>query len=151
LNLTYYTDADGDGQGSGNAQILCAVPTSGYATAGGDCNDANAAINSTATEVCGNAIDENCDGVDGTLSLADISNFNASIYPNPSNGTFVVRFNTTVNDGILDLTDINGKRVLSKQITSLLYEINDLTLKKGIYFLTITSSIGITSQRVIIN
>jgi hypothetical protein len=67
------------------------------------------------------------------------------------NVTFVVRFNTTVNDGILDLTDINGKRVLSKQITSLLYEINDLTLKKGIYFLTITSSIGITSQRVIIN
>ncbi|MEN9948124.1 MAG: hypothetical protein RL106_947 [Bacteroidota bacterium] len=66
LNLTYYTDADGDGQGSGNAQILCAVPTSGFATTGGDCNDSNAAINSTATEVCGNAIDENCDGIAAT-------------------------------------------------------------------------------------
>ncbi len=66
LNLTYYTDADGDGQGSGNAQILCSVPTSGYATAGGDCNDANAAINSNATEVCGNATDENCDGIAAT-------------------------------------------------------------------------------------
>lgn len=66
LNLTYYADADGDGQGSGNAQVLCTVPTSGYATSGGDCNDANSAINSNATEVCGNATDENCDGIAAT-------------------------------------------------------------------------------------
>ena len=83
--------------------------------------------------------------------MADISNFNASIYPNPSNGTFVVLFNTTVNDGILNLTDINGKFMLSMEITGSSYEINDITLKKGIYFLTITSSIGMTTQRVIIN
>ncbi len=66
LNLTYYVDADGDGQGAGNAQILCAIPTSGYATTGGDCNDASASINSSASEVCGNAIDENCDGIAAT-------------------------------------------------------------------------------------
>jgi hypothetical protein len=66
LNLTYYVDADGDGQGAGSSVILCAVPNSGYATSGGDCNDNNASINATATEVCGNAIDENCDGIAAT-------------------------------------------------------------------------------------
>ncbi|MEN9332971.1 MAG: hypothetical protein RLY35_151, partial [Bacteroidota bacterium] len=63
LNLTYYVDADGDGQGAGNAQVLCSVPTSGYALNNSDCNDNSAAINTSATEVCGNATDENCDGI----------------------------------------------------------------------------------------
>jgi hypothetical protein len=63
LNLTYYVDADGDGQGAGNAQVLCAVPTSGYSLNNTDCNDNSAAINTSATEVCGNATDENCDGI----------------------------------------------------------------------------------------
>ncbi len=63
LNLTYYVDADGDGQGAGSALVLCAVPTSGYALNNTDCNDNSASINTSSTEVCGNAIDENCDGV----------------------------------------------------------------------------------------
>ncbi len=63
LNLTYYVDADGDGQGAGNAVVLCAVPSTGYSLTATDCNDNNAAINTNATEVCGNAADENCDGI----------------------------------------------------------------------------------------
>ncbi len=63
LNLTYYVDADGDGQGAGNAQVLCAVPTSGYSLNNSDCNDNSASINTNASEVCGNAADENCDGI----------------------------------------------------------------------------------------
>ncbi len=65
LNLTYYVDADGDGEGAGNAVTLCAVPTSGYSLNGNDCNDNSAAVNTSATEVCGNATDENCDGIVG--------------------------------------------------------------------------------------
>ena len=81
----------------------------------------------------------------------DILNFEPDIIPNPSNGAFIIRFNTSVNDGILNLTDINGELILSKQITGLSYEINDITLKKGIYFLSIKSSIASTNKRVIIN
>ncbi|MBM3429255.1 MAG: hypothetical protein FJX95_10785, partial [Bacteroidetes bacterium] len=64
LNLTYYVDADGDGYGAGAAQVLCAVPTSGYSTNNTDCNDGNATIKPTATEICGNGIDEDCSGSD---------------------------------------------------------------------------------------
>jgi len=149
--ITYYQDFDNDGFGNSDITQIDCNPIVGYVLNNTDCNDSNNQIFPGAAEILGNGIDENCDGVDGTLSLADISNFNASIYPNPSNGTFVVRFNTSVNDGSLNLTDINGKLILSKKITGSLYEFNDITLKKGIYFLTITSSIGTTSQRVIIN
>lgn len=64
-NLSYYADNDGDGVGAGSVQILCAVPTSGYSLTAGDCNDNNANIKPSATEVCGNTVDENCDGVLG--------------------------------------------------------------------------------------
>ena len=149
--ITYYQDFDNDGFGNQNVSQSYCNPIVGYVLNNTDCNDSNNQIFPGATEILGNGIDENCDGVDGTLNLEDILNFNAAIYPNPSNGTFVIRFNTSGNEGILNLTDINGKIILSKQIAGSLYEFNDITLKKGIYFLSITSSIGTTSQRVIIN
>jgi hypothetical protein len=58
----YYVDSDGDGYGVGAAQSLCYNPGAGFATVDGDCNDANAAINPAAQEVCDN-IDNDCDGL----------------------------------------------------------------------------------------
>jgi hypothetical protein len=148
---TYFVDADNDNFGTGAGESLCEDPGVGYVLMGGDCDDNNPNAYPGALEVLDNSIDENCDGVDGILNLADISNFNASIYPNPSNGIFVIRFNTSVNDGILNLTDINGKFILSKEITGSIFEFNDVNLKKGVYFLSIKSSIGSANKRVIIN
>lgn len=56
----WYTDADGDGYGSGTGQQFCSNPGTGWANRAGDCNDNNAAINPGATEGC-NGIDDNCD------------------------------------------------------------------------------------------
>ncbi|MFM9951903.1 MAG: putative metal-binding motif-containing protein, partial [Saprospiraceae bacterium] len=60
--ITYYTDADGDGYGTGAGQSLCANPGAGFATLNGDCNDNNDDINPAATEIC-DGIDNNCDGM----------------------------------------------------------------------------------------
>ena len=149
--ITYYTDVDGDTFGSSVATTTCETLGNGFVLITGDCNDNNSTVYPGAIEILDNGVDENCDGVDGILNLADISNFNASIYPNPSNGIFVIRFNTSVNDGILNLTDINGKFILSKEITGSIFEFNDVNLKKGIYFLSIKSSFGSAYKRVIIN
>jgi hypothetical protein len=61
--VNYYTDADGDGYGVGTATNACSNPGAGYASSNGDCNDAVAAIHPNATELCTNAIDDDCDTV----------------------------------------------------------------------------------------
>ncbi|MFN6092153.1 MAG: MopE-related protein, partial [Bacteroidota bacterium] len=62
-STTYYADVDNDGYGdAGNTTASCDGAPTGYTTTAGDCNDNNANINPGATEVCGNGIDDNCDG-----------------------------------------------------------------------------------------
>ena len=61
VETTFYADADGDGYGdAGSTTSACSAPE-GYVADNTDCNDADAAVNPGATEVC-NGVDDNCDG-----------------------------------------------------------------------------------------
>ncbi len=71
---TWYRDGDGDGYGGATTLQLCDAPA-GYVATAGDCDDAVAAINPGAAEVCDSAdTDEDCDGAvedaDATVSSA---------------------------------------------------------------------------------
>jgi hypothetical protein len=57
----YAIDADGDGYGSADTSMRACEPPSGYVSDDSDCDDAAAAINPGALEVC-NGIDDDCDG-----------------------------------------------------------------------------------------
>jgi hypothetical protein len=60
---TWWTDADGDGYGDpATEQGACAAPASGVAQAG-DCDDTDATVFPGAAEVCGDADDDDCDGL----------------------------------------------------------------------------------------
>ncbi|MBM3428643.1 MAG: hypothetical protein FJX95_07660, partial [Bacteroidetes bacterium] len=90
---TWYLDADADGYYASSTSA-CSNPGSGYtATQGinGDCNDAVASINAGATEVCGNGIDENCDGIDeictGTPGCTDMMACNYDPSATQNNGS----------------------------------------------------------------
>jgi len=93
------TDADGDGwddtvdcDDSDPALNLDDADNDGYDTCNGDCNDGNGAINPLATDVVGDGVDQNCDGIDGTdgdgdgyaadwSSGDDCDDADATIYP----------------------------------------------------------------------
>ncbi|MEJ8818775.1 GEVED domain-containing protein [Lacibacter sp. H407] len=64
-NQTYYKDEDGDGYGNNAKPISVCSSTApvGYVNNSGDCNDSNPAISPAAVEVCGNKIDDNCNGI----------------------------------------------------------------------------------------
>ncbi len=59
---SWYTDSDGDGFGDiGGARTVACEQPSGMVADSTDCNDALAAVNPAATEIC-NDLDDDCDG-----------------------------------------------------------------------------------------
>ncbi|MCB9763877.1 MAG: hypothetical protein H6739_29170 [Alphaproteobacteria bacterium] len=71
---TWYSDSDGDTYGDPNASVAACDAPSGTVSNSSDCDDADAAVNPAATEVC-NGVDDDCDGdVDDDDSSVDLSN-----------------------------------------------------------------------------
>jgi uncharacterized repeat protein (TIGR02543 family) len=60
--VTYYADSDGDGFGNPAVLVLACSKPAGYVSNNTDCDDTNPNINPGATEICGNSIDDNCNG-----------------------------------------------------------------------------------------
>ena len=98
----WYLDADGDNYGVAGATVTACAQPLGYALSATDCNDGNAAVNPAAIEICGNAIDDNCNGLaeEGCTNPGENPNnatsMSTSIWPNCNavNGTLV---NATVS------------------------------------------------------
>ena len=66
----YYRDADGDGFGNTHSYLWrCRQPV-GYVAIDGDCDDNQAAYYPGAFDICGNGIDEDCNGVDRACGVA---------------------------------------------------------------------------------
>jgi hypothetical protein len=93
--ITYYADLDGDGYGNGASGVAeaCIAPT-GYVPNNGDCDDNNASVHPGSTEICGNGIDDDCDGQtdeacgspdndgDGyTVTQGDCNDNNTAVHP----------------------------------------------------------------------
>ncbi|UZR98134.1 PKD domain-containing protein [Chondrinema litorale] len=75
------------------------------------------------------------------------------IYPNPSNGKFIVNFKTKNADSelYLQITDVTGKAVYQKYFNNTISENFDLSnFSKGIFIFSIKSDIGIYSKKVIL-
>ncbi|MFN0276249.1 MAG: MopE-related protein [Chitinophagales bacterium] len=85
---TFYNDADADGFGSLVDSISYCDNVQGYITDKSDCNDFDANINPTSTEICNN-VDDNCNGLADedvqTIFYADADGDN---FGNPGNTIF---------------------------------------------------------------
>ena len=70
---TWYADTDGDGHGDASATTLACDAPSGSVSDATDCDDTDAAVSPSATEIC-NSIDDDCDGdIDDDDSSVDTS------------------------------------------------------------------------------
>ena len=61
VTTNFYVDHDGDGYGTGMATEACEAPR-GYVTDMTDCDDIEYNTNPGHSEVCGDGLDNNCDG-----------------------------------------------------------------------------------------
>ncbi len=62
LETNWYADADGDGFGDPDVEILDCDPDEGWVEDASDCDDANSGIHPDATEIC-DELDNDCDGL----------------------------------------------------------------------------------------
>jgi len=104
-SVTYYADADLDGYGDANSPVTsCTGMPSGAVANSGDCNDNNGNINPGATEVCGNGIDDNCDGnVDEGCGCTNPPTANAGLNASVCEGQ-TVSLNGTIGGGANNAT-----------------------------------------------
>jgi subtilisin family serine protease len=113
IGALLYVDADGDGYGTGvPVSGQACTPGNGYAIVGGDCNDNNTNVNPGRTEICGNGIDDNCDGltdfIAGTPGTAvTFSNTTPIVIPATGTGAATGAPSTPYASGIV-VSGVNG-------------------------------------------
>jgi hypothetical protein len=75
---TWYLDQDGDGHGDPDSAVDGCSPGPEWTELDGDCDDGDARVNPSATEICGDGLDNDCDGTWGDCGLwGDIPMTNA--------------------------------------------------------------------------
>ncbi len=138
--ITYYIDQDNDTYGDASvASISACSPQVGYVTDSTDCNDGNNAIHPGATDLLGNSIDENCDGVDGVLGVeATNALLGLSIYPNPASHSVFINGNSDTKL-LVRIMNMNGSVVMQQNVqfqNSHMLNVSEIT--PGFYILELT-------------
>ncbi len=103
----YYADLDGDGYGDPTSAAGSCTPPSGRVTRTGDCDDSASDVNPGEDEICGDAIDEDCDGLAPScqvpVSLADADARFYGVSAGDEAGTAVLGAGDVDGDGYGDL------------------------------------------------
>jgi hypothetical protein len=90
----------------------------------------------------------------GTFGIQENNSEQVNIFPNPSNGEFILTFSNVTGDVTIELTGLKGN-VIDKKIIGQQSPNNELTLSypglsKGVYFIKITSQTKVQVQKIII-
>ena len=108
-------------------------------------------VNRIAKWIGGNNMDS-CSVLQSVPQINDKIN-NLVIYPNPTNGEFNIKLNSEISlETEITIFSINGSKIFEKQFyqTSDI-KINNLHLKKGVYFVKIKTDEFVQTKKLIIN
>ncbi len=78
-SLTWYRDYDDDGWGDPHDFIQAPVQPAGYVSNGMDCDDNDPSIHPRAEEICGDGMDQDCDGEDALCRIAALTKTEVSM------------------------------------------------------------------------
>jgi hypothetical protein len=151
--ITYYTDADNDGFGTGSTGLsFCEIPGPGFSTNNQDCDDTNGQINPDATEILDNGIDENCDGVDGILNVSELSQGEIELLPNPTTDFVLINCKEIESIGRLKIQELNGKVLISQLLNfQEPIKIDVQQLASGVYLVELATPKGSMTKRLVKN
>lgn len=92
-------------------------------------------------------------GVPITTSIDNIDEIiKIDMFPNPCNGRITIRFSTQPEEGSrIDILDMSGRMVVSRQVTSLVEEFDLAHQAPGVYFVKSKLGSNETVQKLIIN
>jgi PKD repeat protein len=80
-----------------------------------------------------------------------LGNTNVSIYPNPSDGHFVIDFSKMIKDPVVTIFNTNGEQVYqSKYSSDKQVEVHAPGLNSGVYHLRVRTQNGFTNKQLII-
>jgi Leucine-rich repeat (LRR) protein len=90
----------------------------------------------------------NISDVDETTGINDLDALELSIYPNPSNGSFAVEYNSLNYE--IKIFDVAGSVIYNQISKSFKHEININNISSGTYFVTIIDNGTIRTQKLMI-
>ncbi|MEO0603183.1 MAG: MopE-related protein, partial [Myxococcota bacterium] len=106
---TWYEDTDGDGFGApGEGVEACASPGEGWAPFGTDCDDADGSISPIVDEICGDGIDQDCDGMDASCARGPSCQSLLEAAPDAETGIYTLELDESPVEVFCDMQTDGG-------------------------------------------